>query len=381
MSVYQLGKIAPIIQGNVNESDEYWLLNLDMVESETGRIIGYNYVSRDQIGNSTVSFDTGNVLYSKLRPYLNKVVMPMQDGYATSEMVPLKPDTSIITREYLTYLLRSPVFVSFINSKTSGAKMPRANLGELKKYEIDCPSIEEQRKITSTLDEIVVSIETCVQCLERLDSLKKSHFIEMFGMPGTDVNGWGLVPLGTCCEMNPKKGSDTRLVSGLPVSFVPMPAVSETGDIDVSEVKTYDEVKTGFTYFAENDVLFAKITPCMENGKGTVAVGLKNGIGFGSTEFHVLRPIAAKSDPYWLYTLLSFDSFRKDAAAHMKGSAGQRRVPISYLEDYEVALPPIDLQEQFAAFISTIDKSKVVVQGILDKLKKLQVAMMQEYFG
>lgn len=157
------------------------------------------------------------------------------------------------------------------------------------------------------------------------------------------------------------------MVSGLSVSFVPMPAVSESGKIDASQIKAYDEVKTGFTYFAENDVLFAKITPCMENGKGAVAVGLCNNIGFGSTEFHILRPINNKSNPYWLYSLTSFDAFRKDAADNMTGSAGQRRVPAVFLEKYKVTLPPIELQNQFAAFVEQTDKSKAV-EGLYSSL-------------
>ena len=187
----------------------------------------------------------------------------------------------------------------------------------------------------------------------------QSRFIELFGMPGTDAFGWGLVPLGSTCNINPKKSLDSRLVSGAVVSFVPMPAVTEHGEIDATAIKEYDEVKTGFTYFAENDVLFAKITPCMENGKGAVAKGLHNGIGFGSTEFHVLRPISGKTDPYWIYTLTAFSQFRMDAASNMTGSAGQRRVPASFLENYRVSLPPIALQEQFAAFVEQTDKSKL----------------------
>ncbi len=203
----------------------------------------------------------------------------------------------------------------------------------------------------------------------------------MFGMPGTDAKGWGLHPLSEYCEINPKKAKDNRLISELEVSFVPMPAVSENGDIDPSEIRCYDDVRTGFTYFAENDVLFAKITPCMENGKGAVAVGLRNGVGFGSTEFHVLRPVNGKSNPYWLYSLTSFSQFRKDAESNMTGSAGQRRVPASFFEKYKVALPPIKLQDQFADFVKQVDKSKVEVQKALDKAQTLFDSLMQEYFG
>ena len=175
MAVYKLNEIAPIQQGTLSENDKYWLLNLDMVESNSGKVLGYNYVSSDQIGASTIAFDTNNVLYSKLRPYLNKVVLPTQNGYATSEMVPLRPNTNIITREYLTYLLRSPLFVTYINSKTSGAKMPRAKLDALKNYEIDCPPIVDQVARTTRLDEIVTAAEICREQIEKYDLLIKAR--------------------------------------------------------------------------------------------------------------------------------------------------------------------------------------------------------------
>ena len=214
-----------------------------------------------------------------------------------------------------------------------------------------------------------------------MDQLVKSRFVEMFGLPGTDVHGWGISSLGEICEINPKKSQDARLTNGLLVSFVPMPSVSESGDIDATQVKPYDEVKTGFTYFAENDVLFAKITPCMENGKGAIATGLYNGIGFGSTEFHVLRPAKETATPRWIYTLTVFPQFRIDAASNMTGSAGQRRVPASFLENYRVSVPPLELQNRFAAFVTEVDKSKLAVKQSLEKLETLKKSLMQQYFG
>ena len=241
--------------------------------------------------------------------------------------------------------------------------------------------IVTQKAICKQLDLVNGIIRMRQQQLQKLDDLVKARFVELFGMPGTDDFGWGLVPLGSTCNINPKKSYDSRLVSGVEVSFVPMPAVTERGGIDTTSIKEYDEVKTGFTYFAENDVLFAKITPCMENGKGAVARGLHNGIGFGSTEFHVLRPISGKTNPYWIYTLTTFSQFRIDAANNMTGSAGQRRVPVSFLENYQVSLPPCTLQEQFAAFVTQTDKSKVAVQKALDEAQLLFDSLMQKYFG
>ena len=248
-------------------------------------------------------------------------------------------------------------------------------------YEIPVYPLDMQLEIVDQLKRAQSIIDMRQRELDQLDNLIKARFVEMFGMPGTDEKGWGLKRLGECCELNPKKGNDTRLRSGLEVSFVPMPAVSENGRIDPSEIRQYDDVKSGFTYFAENDVLIAKITPCMENGKGAVAVGLTNGIGFGSTEFHVLRPIENRSNPYWIYVLTSIKAFREDAAANMTGSAGQRRVPASFLDSYKVSLPPIAMQEQFATFVKQIDKSKFVVQQALEKAQLLFDSLMQKYFG
>ena len=270
----------------------------------------------------------------------------------------LRLKTDKLSKRYLFHILNSDFFERQCIQFSKGVAQKNMSTEWLKDYRIPLYPKEKQNKITEILDKLRNVITSRNLELQKLDKLIKARFVEMFGMPGTDTKGWGLQPLGKCCEINPKKAADKNLIPGLKISFVPMPAVSENGDINVSEIKSFDAVKTGFTYFAENDVLFAKITPCMENGKGAIAIGLCNGIGFGSTEFHVLRPIAEKSNPYWLYSLTSFDLFRKDAAANMTGSAGQRRVPATFLDKYKVALPPINIQNDFETFCLQIDKSK-----------------------
>ena len=291
----------------------------------------------------------------------------------------LTVDDTVCDKQYLWYGIASKV--DELNSKGTGSTFKAISKNVLAETQIPLPTIDMQRQIALKLDNVCNLISLRKQQLSKLDELVKSRFIELFGMPGSDDFGWGLMPLGNACHINPKKSQDVRLVSGLEVSFVPMPAVTERGEIDATTIKEYDEVKTGFTYFTENDVLFAKITPCMENGKGAVARGLCNGIGFGSTEFHVLRPISGKTNPYWLYMLTAFPQFREDAANNMTGSAGQRRVPASFLENYRIAVPPMELQEQFAAFVEQTDKSKLAIQQSLEKLETLKKALMQKYFG
>ena len=116
----------------------------------------------------------------------------------------------------------------------------------------------------------------------------------------------------------------------------------------------------------------------MENGKGAVASGLSNGIGSGSTEFHVLRPIDGVSNPYWLYTITMFEQFRKEARRVMTGTGGQLRVPINFLNTYQISLPPISLQEKFEMFVKQGEDTIASTQTALDELIKYYKKFLTE---
>lgn len=263
----------------------------------------------------------------------------------------------------------------------SGATIPHIYFKDYKNEKLPLPNKPTQAEIVKLFDKIIALISKRKEQLSKLDELAKSRFIEMFGDVGKDEFGWGLKRLDSCCTINPKKTSETHLTDSLEVSFCPMQYISEKGDIKTDDLKTYNEVKKGFTYFAENDVVFAKITPCMENGKGAIAKNLRNGIGFGSTEFHVLRPNQNMITPEWLYFLMSFQQFRKDAESNMTGSAGQRRVPADFLKKYKVSIPPLSLQYEYKKFLQQLDKSKFRIKKSLEKLEMTYKALLQEYFG
>lgn len=292
-------------------------------------------------------------------------------------------NTAQIYPDFLELCLHSPQSMQYYKDKLRGTTARRRSIptADLLALRICIPDMETQRRTVTVLNQLDLFIDKRRRQLAKLDELVKSRFIELFGVPGAKSDQWPRMSLGDCCILNPKKNLDTRLVPELNVSFIPMSAVSEDGDMEVSETRKYEDVKTGFTYFADNDILFAKITPCMENGKGAIARNLINSIGFGSTEFHVLRPIQNKSNPYWLYVMTAFESFRTSAKANMTGSAGQKRVPASYLESYQVSLPPMELQEQFASFVKQTNQSKPVIRQSLDQLETLKKSLMQEYFG
>ena len=178
----------------------------------------------------------------------------------------------------------------------------------------------------------------------------------MFGNPLAIEQKYPLRKLGECCVLNPKR-SDLTISDDMKVSFIPMQSVDETGRLCNVSDAFYGDVKKGFTYFAEKDVLFAKITPCMENGKGAIAYNLTNGIGFGSTEFHVLRPINNVSNPTWLLALTRMPIFREYAAKNMSGTGGQKRVGSQFLQNFMVGLPPIEAQNEFERIYNQADKS------------------------
>ena len=195
--------------------------------------------------------------------------------------------------------------------------------------------------------------------------------------------GWELASLNTATELNPRLEAVTH-ADNPSVSFVPMPAVEAgTGIVDVSRTRHLEEVKKGYTHFKKNDVIFAKITPCMENGKMAVVPSLENDLGFGSTEFHVLRPHSGIS-PQYIYYFISSEVFRSEAQHNMTGAVGQRRVPASYLEEQTVPIPPAREQHRIVAKIkelfSELDKGVESLKTARAKLNVYRQAVLKHAF-
>ena len=186
--------------------------------------------------------------------------------------------------------------------------------------------------------------------------------------------GWVTATIGEACLVNPRSFTDS-VEDDTSISFVPMAAVEAvTGQIDLSQVRVYGEVKKGYKRFSEGDVLFAKITPCMENGKIAIAKGLTNGAGCGSTEFHVLRPVDGISRHYLANFLLQ-QEFRQEAQRHMTGTAGQLRVPAAFVNEAPFPLPPLPEQHRIVA---AIEQHLTRLDAAVTALKRVQ-ANLQRY--
>jgi len=147
------------------------------------------------------------------------------------------------------------------------------------------------------------------------------------------------------------------------------------GTFDNSITKPFSELKTGFTYFAENDVIFAKITPCFENGKGALLKNLGSEIGFGSTEFHVLRAIANFTTPEFLYYITISGLFRSVGKAFMQGVAGQKRVTNDFVQNFVIGLPSIQEQAGIAYFL---DRKTAQIDGLIARKERMIELLKEE---
>ena len=161
-----LGEVAPKHDAEMpSPSEIVWNLSLEDIESRTGRVIRRTTCIVSELGSAKCSFDERHVLYSKLRPYLNKVVLPDGCGVGTSELLPLLPDPSRMDREFLTFYLRSPDFVDFAIANSRGANLPRIAMRALWSHRVPVPPLDEQRHIVRRIS----------HCMERIDEIRTLH--------------------------------------------------------------------------------------------------------------------------------------------------------------------------------------------------------------
>jgi len=181
--------------------------------------------------------------------------------------------------------------------------------------------------------------------------------------------GWEISTIEELCILNPKHDKD--LDDELEVSFIPMPAVSGiSGNILEHHSRPLSEIRTGYTHFQNQDVLFAKITPCMENGKAAVAENLVNDIGCGSTEFFVLRSWGALP-PRLLHRYVRQASFRNEARRNMAGAVGHARVPKDYLLSQKLPVPPAKEQKRIVTKLETCEARIDAAREALSDVPKL----------
>lgn len=188
---------------------------------------------------------------------------------------------------------------------------------------------------------------------------------------------WSIKELKDIATVNPKK---TLLANEEMVSFLGMADVSENAKVIELQTKPYGEVAKGFTSFIDNDILVAKITPCFENGKGALVKNLSGGVGFGSTEFHIIRTEKPEDRKFVFYHTTSH-RFRKTGEKNMTGTAGQKRVPADFIENYLIQYPgDADERVKIAEVLSTCDKAIELKEKLIEEKKKQKTGLIQKLY-
>lgn len=252
------------------------------------------------------------------------------------------------------------------------------------------PPLEEQIRIVEALDDHLSRLDKALaelnDGLSASDVFARSLLKAAFEgkLTRSEETDWKPARIGDVADFAPKKPNHLK-ASKEECSFIPMAAVQEvTGAIDLSQRISHEKaLSKTLTFFNEGDVLFAKVTPCMENGKIAVARGLTNRMGYGSTEFHVLSPRAELLADYLRYFLVSKD-FRVNAASAMTGAVGLRRVPKSYLEERRIPLPSLHDQQLVVDALdfqlSILDRLKESMHDHISRISKLRRSLLHAAF-
>ena len=286
-----------------------------------------------------------------------------------------------------------------IVSLATGGGQPNINQEILRSLQVVCSDIDEQSVITDFLDRETSKIDALVAEQEKLIALPKekreaviTHAVTKGLDPtvpmkdsgiewlGDVPEHWALTRFRFVAQLNPSKSETVHLPREAQVTFIPMEAISDDGALNLAQSRTIADVISGYTYFRDGDVTVAKITPCFENGKGAVMRGLVGGIGFGTSELIVVRPIPNIATSDYLYLVFMSTPFRSLGESFMYGAGGQKRVPDNFVRNFAQAFPSLSEQLTITAFLENenrkIDQLVAEAQRAIALLKERRRALI-----
>lgn len=268
-----------------------------------------------------------------------------------------------------------------------GGAQPNISPKVIEFISIPLPPIKEQQRIVNRIEFLFAKLDRAKELIEntlaqfeqnKMAILHKAFTGELTAKwrkeNNIDLSSWENGILMDFCKINPKKINTKEFDDDMIVSFIPMPCVSDIwGKIIKKELRKLGEVKKGYTNFCEGDVLFAKITPCMENGKSAIVDKLENDIGFGSTEFYVLRCDENKLNNKYLHYFVRQKTFRDEAKGEMTGAVGQQRVPKTFLENYKMKVPTIEEQQEIVNILDNLLAKYNKIKNLEQQLEKIEL--------
>jgi len=300
-------------------------------------------------------YEGNKIVISAIGANCGKVFFLLDKFTAIKNTIVLHSAKDVILQKFLFYYLNNNA--DFFNKR--GGAQPFISKGDIEKTSLRIPNLEIQNQIVDELDGYQKIIDGCRQVIENYK-------------PSIDIDpSWKMQEIGNVCEINPKK-SEVKLDNNSEVSFIPMEDVKVNNLITFPQkTKKLSEVTTSYTYFKTDDILLAKVTPCFENGKCTIPKNLKNGVGFGSSEFIVLR-CNEKVKKEWIYCYIITNKFKKLGVENFTGTSGLRRLPKDFVSRYKIPIPSIDIQEEHIKKIyddvDFIDKNLKMIKNMEERI-------------
>lgn len=375
----------------IKQNKEGKTARVTRIESLQNNTIDFNRIGN--IVNESLIKDKdwyieGDIIVS----HINSIEHVGKSAVITRDMLPLVHGMNLL-RLRLNNICNSQFFQlytrttdykkSIVNRVNRAVNQVSINQKQLCSLEIPITNLKEQQRIVNRIESLFAKIDRAKELIEntlaQFEQNKMAILHKAFTGELTvkwrkenniDLSSWENGILMDFCKINPKKIDTKELDDDMTVSFIPMPCVSDIwGKITKKELRKLGEVKKGYTNFCEGDVLFAKITPCMENGKSAIVDKLENDIGFGSTEFYVFRCNENKLNNKYLHYFVRQKTFRDEAKGEMTGAVGQQRVPKTFLENYKIKLPTIEEQQEI---VNILDKLLAKYNKIKDLEKQLE---------
>lgn len=376
-----LKEIAPAQTPNIRFSPDepVWHLTLDQVESHTGNIVNKKIAPASAAGTSTNVFDDGNVLYSKLRPYLNKVICPTEPGIATTELVPLRPRKDLLDCRFLTYYLRSNHFLGFANVAVAGVKMPRIIMTKFWKHSIPLPPPSEQRRIVEILDQADALRKKRTEADAKAARILPALFYKMFGDPTTNPKGWPVRPLGEVTLDKPQYGanaSSAEWSNGKP-RYVRITDITDDGRLIKSGIVTLDLEDWEPYCLVDGDLLFAR----SGNTVGKTFLYRKDD-GLCAFAGYLIRFQADTNQvaPWYLFALTQTGYYKSWVEAR-KRVAGQPNINGKEYSSLQIPCPPILLQQQFTKMVEAIIALRDKRGANFERLDKLYNIILHRAFS
>ena len=273
---------------------------------------------------------------------------------------------------------------------TPGSTFASINKSQIEEIPVPLAPLQDQRRVVRAVEERFRMIDSARLAagnqLEAIQAMTSAYLRTVFPKRGEKLpEGWEWVRLEEAADINPRRPSRLDRDPDAPTTFIPMSAIDgETGRVPAAPERRFEDVRRGYTYFEERDVLFSKITPCMQNGKHFIANGLNGGFGFGTTELHVIRPKSGLFSE-WIHCFVRQPSLLKSATYHFRGAVGQQRLPAEFITELLIPLPPLSEQErlirQVVERLAIIDQAKQSARLQLDRLAYISGSYLRSAFG